>query len=555
MSMRKRYNRLPGFLLGLVAGAGLLSLLAFKPDYFQISKQLDIFAHVFKQVNLYYVDNTEPGELMEEALTEMLAQLDPYTNYIPEEKIEDFRIQQTGSYGGIGATLRRHDSSLVISTVYQDFPADKAGMRPGDVLLAIDGNSTASRSVSEVSDILKGAPGSTVEVAVRRGGKRLSFSFKRAKVHMNSVPYSGFLKPGVGYIRLKSFTRNAAGEISQAWDELAEKQELKALVLDLRGNPGGLLNEAIKVSNLFIPKGKVVVETRGKLAQWNRTYRTPNQPKDADIPLAVLINHSSASASEIVAGTVQDYDRGVVLGERSFGKGLVQETRELPYGGKIKITIAKYYTPSGRLIQAIDYAQRDEEGRVKRIPDSLRSRFATENGREVFDGAGIAPDLEVKPPELAEAVAELYRGHHFFDYATQFRFTHDSIPPVKGYQLSDKTYQDFRSWLETRDFQFETNTDEALARLEKAAEADGYGAKMNESLESLEASLKRLKSDDLAENESRVRQLLGEEIASRYYYQGGKVAMGLRYDPQVDTALKVIQNSSRYHRILGFERP
>lgn len=553
--MKKRPIRIPRFWLGLVAGSGLIGLLAFTPDYFQISKQLDIFAHVFKQVNLYYVDDTEPGELMQEAITEMLANLDPYTNYIPEEKIEDFRIQQTGSYGGIGATLGKQDSALVITSVYRGFPADKAGLRAGDVLLKIDGNSTEGRSVSAVSDILKGAPGSTVTVTARRGEKQLSFSFERAKVHMNSVSYSGFLQPGIGYIRLESFTRNASGEISQAWDKLKEKQELKALVLDLRGNPGGLLSEAIKVSNLFIPKDKVVVETRGKLPQWNRTYRTPNEAKNADIPLAVLINPGSASASEIVAGTMQDYDRGVVVGQRSFGKGLVQETRELPYGGKIKITIAKYYTPSGRLIQAINYAQRDEKGRVRRIPDSLRSRFTTENGRPVYDGAGIAPDLKVAPPELDDALIELYRGHHFFDYATGFRLAHDSIAPLKQYTLADKTYQDFRAWLQTRNFHFETQTDAALDKLEKAAEADGYGARVEETLQSLEERLRLLKSDDLAENETRVRQLLAEEIASRYYYQAGKVALGLRYDPQADTAAAVLQNRPRYRKILDIEAP
>ena len=550
MKIRSRHWKWPRFVLGFLAGLMFTGLLAFRPDYFEVSKHLDLFTNVVKQVSLYYVDDTEPGKLIQEAIEEMLSNLDPYTNYIPEEKVEDFRIQQTGSYGGIGASIRKHQGEILVANVYQGFPADQAGILIGDELLSVDDESMLDRSTDEVSEILKGAAGTELNLKLRRAQDTFSLGLEREKIHVNSVPYAGHLGDSIGYIRLSSFTRNASQEIENAWEGLQEKGELQSLVLDLRNNPGGLLAEAINVSNLFIPKGKTVVETRGKLEEWTRNYRTQNQEKDAEIPLIVLINSSSASASEIVAGTVQDYDRGIVMGQRSFGKGLVQETRKLPYGAQIKITIAKYYTPSGRLIQAIDYAERDEDGSVKRIPDSLRSRFETINGRAVFDGGGIDPDIAIEPQPPEDVVIELVRDMHIFDYATQYRYQHDSLAGPREFAISDQDFSTFKSWLEGRNFSFKTSTDKTLEKLEKVASNDGYGAKMTDQLEEIHAKLQKLKEDDIQQYAPMIQELLTEEIVSRYHYKGGRIASSLEHDPIIDSARKILKDSLRYRTIL-----
>ena len=462
--MLKKYSR---FLGPISLVFVLLFSWAYRPDYFEISKQLDIFTNVFKEVSLYYVDDTEPGQLAEEAINSMLSSLDPYTNYIPEEAVEDFKIQQTGNYGGIGASVGIIRDEALVTSVYEGFGADKAGLKPGDVILEVDGQSTADRSEDAISEILKGAPDTKTVLKVKRGERELELEVGREEVHLKAVPFSGFVKDGYAYISLNSFTQNASGEVLKAWEGLKKKAELKGLILDLRNNPGGLLSEAIALTNLFIPEGKPVVLTKGKLEEWQQTYTTPKPAFDKELPVAVLINSGSASASEIVAGTLQDYDRGIIIGRRSFGKGLVQESRMLPYGAQLKVTIAKYYTPSGRLIQAIDYAERAEDGSVTKIPDSLRTAFKTTNGRTVLDGGGIDPDIETESPEANDFIIALFRDMHLFDFATEYARKHDSISAAGDFKVDDKVWAEFSAWLSKRDFDFDNQTGRLIDRLEK----------------------------------------------------------------------------------------
>lgn len=538
------------FTLGILTGITLAVSVAYTPDYFEISKQLDIFTNVFKEINLYYVDETQPGQLMDEAVTSMLSSLDPYTNYIPEEMVEDYKIQTTGNYGGIGASIRKHGEDLILTTPYQGFAADKAGLKAGDRIISIDGKSVSGKSTEDVSKILKGAPGTHVLLVVERNGETLTRDIERDEVEMKSVPYYGMLDNDIGYIILSSFTEKASRETKEALKELKKNNELKGLVLDLRGNPGGLLSEAVNVTNIFIEKGREVVSTKGKMEEWEKSYKTLNSPEDTEIPLAVLINRGSASASEIVAGTLQDYDRAVIIGQRSFGKGLVQQTRKLSYGAQLKVTIAKYYTPSGRCIQAINYAERAEDGSVEKIPDSLRTRFETLNGRSVFDGGGIDPDLSLEEPDISPAMIALYRDMLMFDWATLYERKHPTIAAAKDFNLTDAEYQEFIAWLNTKDFSYKTETERAIEQLEKAAGKERYESHLAMQLEALKKAYHSEKGDDLTAHSEEIKQLLEEEIVSRYYYEEGRIANALSGDPEVQKAQEVLTNKSQYSNIL-----
>lgn len=534
--------------LGLVL---LLSFsLAYRPDYFEISKQLDIYTSVFKEVSLYYVDDTDPGELTQEAINSMLSKLDPYTNYIPEEAVEDFKIRQTGNYGGIGASVGRYNDRLMVTSIYEGFGADKAGLKAGDFILSVDGQSVEGRGEAELSEVLKGAPGTKTEVEIERAGEALNLEIEREEVHLKAVPFAGMVKDSFAYISLNSFTQNASGEVLKAWQKLKSQGPLKGLILDLRNNPGGLLSEAIALTNLFIPKGKPVVLTKGKLEEWQKTYRTPKQAFDKDIPVAVLINSSSASASEIVAGTLQDYDRGLIIGRRSFGKGLVQESRMLPYGAQLKVTIAKYYTPSGRLIQAIDYAERDEDGSVAKIPDSLRSEFRTENGRLVLDGGGIDPDISTESENASDFIVALFQQWHLFDFATEYYRQNEAIAPAEDFKVTEALFEKFSTWLEGRDFEFDTRTGRMLKRMKKAAKQDGFLSSLEPSLAELQKAYEAEKSRELERNKELVKELLQEEIVARYYYDSGRLANALGHDRDIATAIDYLSDQSRYEAIL-----
>lgn len=536
--------------LASLAGVLLIFSVAFKPDYFEISKQLDIFTNVFKEVSLYYVDETQPGELMTEAMESMLESLDPYTTYIPEERVEDFKIQTTGNYGGIGASIRKRGDEIVLTTPYEGFAADKAGFKAGDRILEVDGKPITGKSTSDVSTALKGAAGTEVTLKVERAGKEITKTFEREDVHVNSVPYYGMLDEHVGYIVLTSFTDKASKEVKAALKELKKENELQGLVLDLRGNPGGLLNEAVNITNIFIEKGKEVVDTKGKMEEWEKTYKTLNSPEDLEIPVAVLINRGSASASEIVSGTLQDYDRAVIIGQRSFGKGLVQQTRQLSYGAQLKVTIAKYYTPSGRCIQAINYAERDNDGSVVKIPDSLRTQFTTTNGRPVFDGGGIDPDIEMEPEDLSPIIISLYKEMLLFDWVTEYARTHESIAPAKEFELTDAEYESFVKWVEDKDFHYDTDTEKALVKLEKAAKDEAYFADLEAEIEDLRKRYESRQNNDLEANKAQIKRLLEEEIASRYYYDSGRIANALHSDKEIAKALEVLQNKETYQGVL-----
>ncbi len=545
--MRKKYSRILGPLSLVLV---LIFSWAYRPDYFEISKQLDIFTNVFKEVSLYYVDDTEPGQLAEEAINSMLSTLDPYTNYIPEEAVEDFKIQQTGNYGGIGASVGIFDGAALVTSVYKGFGADKAGIKAGDVIEEVDGESTEGRDEESISEFLKGAPGTETELKVRRGDKLLNIKVEREEVHLKAVPFSGFVEDGYAYISLNSFTQKSSDEVLKAWKDLKKKAELKGLILDLRNNPGGLLSEAIALTNLFVPEGKPVVLTKGKLEEWQKTYRTPKPAFDKEIPVAVLINSGSASASEIVAGTLQDYDRGLIIGRRSFGKGLVQESRMLPYGAQLKVTIAKYYTPSGRLIQAIDYAERAEDGSVTKIPDSLRTAFKTTNGRTVLDGGGIDPDIETESPSANDLIIALFRDMHIFDYATEFYRKHEAIAAAQEFKISKEIWADFKTWLAQRDFDFDNQTGRLIDRLEQAAEQDGYNEALANDLSALKASYQSYKKGELEKNRSIVMELLQEEIVARYYYDAGRLANALQHDNDISTALNYLKDPAAYQAVL-----
>lgn len=546
--MKQSYRKLSKW-LGLIL---LLSFsLAYRPDYFEISKQLDIYTNVFKEVSLYYVDDTDPGELTQKALNSMLSSLDPYTTYIPEEAVEDFKIRQTGNYGGIGASVGNYQDQLIVTSVYQGFGADKAGLKAGDIILSVDDESVAGRGEAELSEILKGAPGTKSMVAIKRGKEELKLEIERQEVHLKAVPFAGMVKEGYGYIFLNSFTQNAAGEVLKAWQDLKSKGPLKGLILDLRNNPGGLLGEAIALTNLFIPEGKPVVLTKGKLEEWQKTYKTPKQAFDKDLPVAVLINSGSASASEIVAGTLQDYDRGLIVGRRSFGKGLVQESRMLPYGAQLKVTIAKYYTPSGRLIQAINYAERAEDGTVAKLPDSLRSEFKTENGRTVLDGGGIDPDIETSSENASDFIVALFRQWHLFDYATEYYRQHTEIAAADEFKVDETIYLDFKNWLNTRDFDFDTRTGRLLNRLETVADDDGYLESMQASIDAARKAYAQEKSLELEKNKKVVMELLQEEIVARYYFDSGRLANALGHDRDISTALEYLSDPAKYQAILN----
>lgn len=523
-----------------------------KDPYFQIAKNIDIFTNLYKQVNMYYVDETTPGSLMKSAIDAMLKSLDPYTVYYPESDIEDFKFMTTGQYGGIGAVIRTIDKHVVVSEPYEGFPAHKAGLRAGDKIITADGDTAIGKNSSEMSKILKGQPGTNVELVVKRPGTEdlISFTVTREEVKIDNVPHYGEIAPKVGYIHLRGFTQNAGKDVKDALVELKEEKNIESVVLDLRGNGGGLLREAVNIVNLFVPKGVEVVSTRGQNEEWNRSHQTLNKPVDLDIPLIVLIDASSASASEIVAGTIQDLDRGVVIGQTSFGKGLVQQTKDLSYNSKMKITVAKYYIPSGRCIQKLDYSEKDEFGRAKPMPDSLKGEFTTKNGRKVFDGDGIEPDIYIEEQKTPPILAALVRKNFIFDYATIYRLKNESIAPPESFKLSNADYQSFKAFLSDKDYDYTTKTEEMLEKLEKATKKEQYYEKLEKAYAALKSEIKHNKEQDLETFKEQIIPVLENEIAARYYYQKGRILTSMNGDQNIDKAVEVFTQNELYNEIL-----
>lgn len=524
----------------------------FVDNYFEISKNLDIFATLFREVNVYYVDQTDPGKLIKKGIDAMLESLDPYTNYIPESEIEDYRFMTTGQYGGIGALIRQRGDYVVIAEPYEGFPAYKSGLMAGDSILEIDGKSAKGKKTDEISKILKGQPQTPVKVLIKRVGEEESIekTLIREEIKIKSVPYFGMLNSHVGYIRLTGFTQNAGKEVKDALLSLKENKELQSVVFDLRGNPGGLLNEAINTANVFIDKGQEVVSTKGKISDWDKTYKALNPSLDTNIPIAILVNSGSASASEIVSGTIQDLDRGVVVGQRTFGKGLVQTTRPLTYNSQLKVTTAKYYIPSGRCIQALDYAHRNEDGSVGKIPDSLITLFKTKNNRTVYDGGGITPDVQLKPYRYSNIAASLVGKGRIFDYATLYRSKHPSIPSAKEFKLTDQDFNNFTAYISDKDYDYITKSEKTLDELKKNAQKEKYFEDIVQEYDALKKKMIHNKKEDIVKNKEEIMGLLKEEIVSRYYYQTGRIEAAFSYDTEIQKAIEVLSDKSIYTSIL-----
>ena len=525
----------------------------FADNYFEISKNLDIFTTLYKELNIFYVDETNAGDLMKKGIDEMLKSLDPYTTYIPESEMEDFKFQTTGQYGGIGAMITKVDDYVVISEPYENFPAQKAGLMAGDKILEINGVSAKGKTTEEVSKALKGQPNTSVTVLVDRPYLETPFevSFDREKISIPSVTYSEFIQEGIAYIRLRSFTRNCANDLKSAIIELKKEQKLKGLILDLRSNPGGLLNESVDIVNLFVEKGEEVVSTKGRIKSRSKSYFANRKPLDIKVPLVALINSSSASASEIVSGAIQDLDRGVVIGQRSYGKGLVQQTRKLSYNAQLKLTIAKYYIPSGRCIQALDYSGRNEDGSVGKVPDSLMTSFFTKNGRVVKDGGGILPDIVIEPDKYGMIISSLLKERLFFDYSTQYRFAHDSIS--SNFVFSNEDFKNFKTYLADKEYSYKTETETVLEKLKKKAEAEEYFSKLSEDYDVLFAKMQENKNDDLQKHKNSIKEILTAEILSRYYYQKGRIKAGLNFDVEVEKAIEILKDRQQYNEILKIE--
>jgi carboxyl-terminal processing protease len=537
----------------VAAIAAIASFTAVGDKDFELAKNLDIYHTLFRELSIYYVDEIEPGDLVKKSIDEMLKSLDPYTVYIPESDIEDFRFMTTGQYGGIGAYIHSKEKYVEVSEPIAGAPADQAGIKAGDVIIEIDGRDIADMKSEKVSELLKGEPNSKVTLTIETPftQQKRKVAITRQKIKVKSVPYYGMVSGGIGYIRLNNFTEDCSLEVKEALLDLKKNNQLKGLVFDLRGNPGGLLNEAIAVSSLFVEKSNEIVSTKGKMKMWNKTYHATGEPVDTKMPLAVLINSSSASASEIVSGVIQDLDRGVIVGSRSYGKGLVQTTRDLSYNTKLKLTTAKYYIPSGRCIQALDYSHRNADGSVGKVPDSLITMFHTRAGREVFDGGGVLPDVKIEPETMSEITYSLYSKNLIFDFATLYAQKHSSIDDPFTFSISDDVYTDFTNFLADKNYDYTLESEKMLEKLEKTISHEKHGDGISEKVKQLRDALNHNKEQDLRAHKSEICLLLQEEIASRYFYQEGRIKSQLKADSTLLKAISTLNNPDEYKRLLS----
>lgn len=521
-----------------------------KDRSFELSKNLEIFSSVYKTLYTTYVDDINEGDLIKTAIDAMLAKLDPYTNFYPESDIENVKLQLLGEYGGIGALIHQKDGKTYISEQYEGMPAYEAGIRAGDIILEVNGQSAKGKSNDAVREYLRGQAGSDIKVKVDRDGKEETFSFKRKAISLPNVAYSGIVGNNIGYIKLNEFTKDAANNVNNAFANL-KRQGIKGLILDLRGNGGGLLNEAVDIVNIFVDKGQTVVTTKGKIASKDQTFKTTHKAVDTEIPVVVLIDPSSASASEIVSGSLQDLDRAVIMGQRSFGKGLVQNILPLIYNTQMKITVSKYYIPSGRCIQAIDYSHRDENGRALKIQDSLRTAFKTKNGRIVYDGYGIEPDTLLEPEYASPISIALITKFLPFDYATKFVKTHPSIAPAKDFKITDDIYDDFVAFLKDKDYSYTTTTEEGIKLLMESAEKEKCDTNVQKLLKDAKIKIDEDKKQDLYKFKDEIKDLLLSEIVVRYYNQKGRVEAMIQNDPEVKKATELLNNKDAYNKILN----
>lgn len=551
-----RYLKKIKYLL-LIAVVGILSIAATNTtEYFEISKNLEIFTTLYKELNSYYVDDIDPNEFMQEGIDAMLHSLDPYTNYYSEAEIENYRFETTGKYGGIGSLIKRDKDYIVITEPYEGYPADKAGLIAGDKIVSVNGSLVKGKTPDEVSKFLKGEPGTKISVKILRpqvdgSDKELDVEITREEVKVKNVPYYGMVENGIAYIKLGNFTQQAGKEVEDAFKDLKKQDpNLKGLVLDLRGNPGGLLHEAVNITNVFIDKGQLVCSTKGKVKEWDKEFKTLNEPLDTEIPIVVLTNRGSASASEIVSGSIQDLDRGLVVGQKTFGKGLVQTTRKLTYNTQLKVTTAKYYIPSGRCIQAINYAEKDEDGAVKKVPDSLKVAFQTLNGRTVYDGGGIDPDVDIEVKYLADISVSLGRKDLLFDYANVYKAKNETLHDGVDFRLTDAEYADFVDWLQDKDYDYTTESEALLDKFKETAEKDEYFDAVTLEYEELKAKIMHDKKKDLQKQSKEIKRMLENEIVTRYYYRKGAIENGFVYDNEMAKAVELLNSPTEYYELL-----
>jgi carboxyl-terminal processing protease len=540
-----------------IAACSLFALiitgLAYTPDYFEISKNLDIFNAVYRELNVAYVDGTKPGQLMKTGIDAMLGSLDPYTIYYTENDIEDFRFMTTGEYGGIGAIVNDIDGKIIIGDPYEGFTAHKAGIRAGDQIVGVNGINVEGKRSDQISNLLKGQAGTPIKLKLLKAGQTtpVELSLTREEIKTKAVPYFDMLPNSqTGYIKLVSFTDNCSGEVKNALTELKAKG-CKSLVLDLRGNLGGLLLEAVNIVNFFTDKGQEVVATKGKITEWDKTYLSVNNPIDTQIPLVVLVDENSASASEIVSGALQDLDRAVIIGKRTYGKGLVQQTKDLVYNAKIKVTVAKYYIPSGRCVQALDYSHKDEDGRVEKVPDSLITAFKTKGGRIVYDGAGIMPDVRTKDENFEPVLVSLISKFHIFNYATQYSLKHPQLVPVKDFEMTESEYAAFLDFLKGKDYSYKTKSEVELEDLKKNAEEEKYFTDIQTEYQALVNKMQNNKKDDLSKHKDIIKKYLEEEIVSRYYFQKGRIEYSLKNDNDLKEATRLLADENKIKILLS----
>lgn len=536
-------------IIGMVCLA-IMTMSTVKSDhgkYFEISKNIEIFTNLYKEINTYYVDDLDPAKLMRTGVDAMLESLDPYTNYISESEIEGFRYITDGKYNGIGAIIRKIGDYATITEPYDNCPAQKAGLKAGDKILSIDGKSTKGKSTDEISTYLKGFPGTEIILKIERPGKSqpMEITLVRDEVVVPNVPYSGMVENGIGYIALTTFTRNAGKNVADALKKLkTENPDLKGVIFDLRGNGGGLLQEAVNVSNVFIPKNELVVTTKGKVIDWDRSFKTLNKPVDEKIPLVVLIDKGSASASEIVSGVLQDLDRAVLIGQRSYGKGLVQTTRDVGYNSKVKLTTSKYYIPSGRCIQGVSYS----DGTPINIPDSLRTKFKTKSGRTVLDGGGVKPDIEVNKALNAAILNSLQRQFMIFDYATNFSIGKETLASPQEFEFND--FDKFVDYLNEKNYEYESDSEKILDRLKIQLDEESYATEVSPEVKMIEQKIAQQKANELMEHKEAIINLIEKDIVSRFHYQKGRIEVGLRNDIEIKDAVALLNDPAKYNALL-----